>query len=139
MAISLVPRRGTPEGVKLQRMWYSFFLPMRGGCYHSQVRWGSSLCALALCTRTEALSWFLKIKNWLIILKNNKGSGVLCVRFFFFSFLCMCVCPQVKRGLISWAASMAINPEDQVEEGEGDDAHHHHHHHHTDEGGGGAA
>lgn len=28
--------------------------------------------------------------------------------------------PQVKRGVISWAASMAINPEDQVEEGEED-------------------
>ncbi|CAM9306133.1 unnamed protein product [Ectocarpus sp. 12 AP-2014] len=28
--------------------------------------------------------------------------------------------PKVKRGVISWAASMAINPEDQVEEGEED-------------------
>lgn len=28
--------------------------------------------------------------------------------------------PQVKRGVISWAANMVINPEDQVEEGEGE-------------------
>lgn len=44
----------------------------------------------------------------------------------------LCRLTQVKRGVISFAASMAINPEDQVEAGEEDEEDEETVRHHTD-------
>lgn len=58
--------------------------------------------------------------GWLLLLLYSL-SIVKFVLFRVRGVIVSCLYIKVKRGVISWAASMAINPEDQVEEGEEDE------------------